>query len=67
MRGELLLAVQAYNLRSKVPTQTHQLPYLTSRTSFSDTFMSYKKHGSIETKHFTFSELFTSLAKISSL
>jgi len=38
------LAVQAYKLSSKLPTQTHQLDYLASRTSFYVTITSYRKH-----------------------
>jgi len=38
-----LLAVQPYNLSSALPTQTHQLHYIVSRTSLSDTIASYRK------------------------
>ena len=38
-----LLAVQTYNLNSKLPTQTHQLHRLDSRTAFSNTITSHRK------------------------
>ena len=38
-----LLAVQANNLNSTLPTQTHQLHHLASRTAFSNTVTSYRK------------------------
>ena len=38
-----IVEVQAYNLRSKLPTQAHQLRFLASRTSSSDSITSYRK------------------------
>jgi len=38
-----LLAVQTYNLNSKLPTQPHQLHHLASRTAFSNTITSHRK------------------------
>jgi len=38
-----LLAVETYNLSSKLPTKMHQLLYPASRTSFSGTITSCRK------------------------
>jgi len=38
-----LLAVETYNLSSKLPTKMHQLHYPVSRTSFSGTITSCRK------------------------
>jgi len=38
-----LLAVETYNLHSKLPTKIHQLHYPASRTSFSGTMTSCRK------------------------
>jgi len=40
-----LLAVETYNLHSKLPTKIHQLHYPASRTSFSGTIMSCRRIG----------------------
>jgi len=38
-----LLALETYNLSSKLPTKMHQLHFPHSRTSFSGTIMSCRK------------------------
>jgi len=56
---------QAYNLSSKSLTQTHQLHYLALRTSFPDTFTSYRKTSVFfKLSNFTLVEFLTSPAKI---
>jgi len=50
---------------SKVPTQTHQLHYLASRTRFSDTITSYRKMSVLlKQSNLNFAEFFTSRDKI---
>jgi len=39
----ILLAVETYNLNSKLPTKIHQVHHPASRTSFSDTITSCRK------------------------
>ena len=60
-----LLAVQASNLNSELPTQAHQLRYLASRTSISDTITWYRKTSILlKLSNVTFAEFFTSPAKM---
>jgi len=57
-----LLAVQTYNLNSKLPTQTHQLHHLASRTAFSNTITSHRKTAVLlKPSNVTFAEFFTSI------
>ena len=61
----VLLAVQAYNLSSELPTQTHQMDYLASRMSFSDIVTPYRKTSLLmKLSNVNFAEFFTSPAKI---
>jgi len=54
-------AVPIYNVSSKLLTQTHQLHYRASRTSSSDTIMSYRKISvPLKRSNVTFTEFFTS-------
>jgi len=63
--GFALLAIQTYNLSSKLPTQTHQLHYLASRTSPYGTITQYKKNSSfIETEQRYLCRVLTATAKI---
>jgi len=60
-----LLAVLTDNLSSKLPTQTHQLHYPASKTSFSDTITSCRKTAVVlKLSNLTFAEFFTSTAKV---
>jgi len=59
------LAVQGYNLSSKLPTPTHQLHYIKSRTSLSENIMSYRKTSVLlKLSNVTLAEIFTSTTKI---
>jgi len=60
-----LIAVENYNLSSKLPTKMHQLHYPTSRTSFSCTIMSCRKTAVVLKlrKVVIFAKFFTSTAK----
>jgi len=59
-----LLAIQTDNLSSKLPTQTHQLHYPASRTSFSYTITSCRKTAVVlKMTKVIFAEFFTSTAK----
>ena len=59
-----LLAVETYNLSSKLPTKTHQLHYPASRTSFSGIITSCRKTAVVlKLRKVIFAKFFTSTAK----
>ena len=61
----ILFASKTDNLSSKLPTQTHQLHYPASRTSFPDTITSCRKTAVVlKLSNATSAEFFTSTAKI---
>ena len=60
----ILLAVETYNLNSKLPTKMNQLHYPASRTSFSGTITSCRKTAVVlKLRKVFFAKFFTSTAK----
>jgi len=60
----ILLAVETYNLNSKLPTKIHQLHYPASITSFADTITSRRKTAVVlKLRKIIFAKFFTSTAK----
>jgi len=60
-----LLAVETYNLNSKLPTQTHQLHHLASKSAFSSLTTSHRKTAVLlKLSNVTFAEFLTSMAKV---